>query len=112
MPRRTVGGPRAMRAQIDHLVEIGRLPQVTVRLPPFAHGPHPAMPVAAYHLFRFRARELPDIVYADGLLGAVHLDKPEHVEPCREALNHLATQAPPATRTEPLLGAIRAESQG
>ncbi|MYQ98189.1 hypothetical protein GTX23_06330 [Streptomyces sp. SID6139] len=101
-----------MRAQIDHLVEIGRLPQVTVRLPPFAHGPHPAMPVAAYHLFRFRARELPDIVYADGLLGAVHLDKPEHVEPCREALNHLATQAPPATRTEPLLGAIRAESQG
>lgn len=42
----------------------------------------------------------------------VHLGKPEHVEPYREALGRLATRAPPATRTGSLLGAIRAESQG
>ncbi|OIK29624.1 helix-turn-helix domain-containing protein [Streptomyces malaysiense] len=107
--RRTVGGSGAMRAQIDHLVEIGRLPHVTVQLMPFAHGPHPAMSAAAYHLFRFRARELSDIVHVDGLLGAVHLDKPEHVEPYREALDRLAVQAAPVTRTESLLGAIRKE---
>nr|WP_145484673.1 MULTISPECIES: helix-turn-helix transcriptional regulator [Streptomyces] len=107
--RRTVGGPGTMRAQIDHLAETGRLPHVTVRLMPFAHGPHPAMPAAAYHLLRFRARELPDTVYVDGLLGAVHLDRPEHVEPYREALDRLAAQAAPAARTETLLGAIRGE---
>ncbi|MGW3268350.1 helix-turn-helix domain-containing protein [Streptomyces sp. NPDC001056] len=107
--RRPVGGPGVMRAQIDHLVELGRSPQVTVQLMPFAHGPHPAMAAAAYHLFRFRARELPDLVYVDGLLGAEYLDRPDHVEAYREALDRLAAQAAPAARTETLLGAIRAE---
>ncbi|MEW2620413.1 helix-turn-helix transcriptional regulator [Streptomyces sp. NPDC048106] len=107
--RRTVGGPAVMRAQIDHLVEIGRLPHVTVQLMPFAHGPHPATPAAACHLFRFRARELPDTVFVDGLLGAAHVDKPEHVDSYRQALDRLAAQAAPAARTETLLGAIRGE---
>ncbi|MEU8034157.1 helix-turn-helix transcriptional regulator, partial [Streptomyces sp. NPDC049099] len=53
-----VGGPQVMRAQIDHLVEVNRLPHVTLQLMPFANGPHPALRAGAYHLFRFRAREL------------------------------------------------------
>ncbi|GAA3096534.1 hypothetical protein GCM10017687_03920 [Streptomyces echinatus] len=36
---------------------------------PFANGPHPALWAGAYHLFRFRARELPDIAYLNGLAG-------------------------------------------
>ena len=107
--RRPVGGPEAMRAQIDHLVEIGRLPHVTVQLMPFDHGPHPAMRACAYHLFRFRARELPDIVHVEGLLGAVRVDKPEEVLAYREALDRLSAQAASAAKTEALLGRIRKE---
>ncbi|MEV6057329.1 helix-turn-helix transcriptional regulator [Streptomyces sp. NPDC052107] len=104
-----VGGPEVMRAQIDHLVEVNRLPQVTLQLMPFANGPHPAMRAGAYHLFRFRARELPDIVYLNGLVGALYLDKADDVVVYREALDRLGAQAAPARKTEALLAAIRRE---
>ncbi|MFF9765606.1 helix-turn-helix domain-containing protein [Streptomyces sp. NPDC014636] len=107
--RRPVGGPEVMRAQIDHLIEVGRLPHITVQLMPFANGPHPALPAGAFHLFRFRARELPDIAYLSGLVGAVYLDKAVDVVVYREALDRLSVQAASGRKTETLLAALRKE---
>ncbi|MFJ5260181.1 helix-turn-helix domain-containing protein [Streptomyces sp. NPDC088387] len=104
-----VGGPDVMRAQVDHLIEMNRLPHVTLQIMRFANGPHPAMRAGAYHLFRFRAPELPDIVYLSGLVGAVYLDKRDDVVVYREALDRLGAQAAPVSRTEAHLGAIRKE---
>ncbi|MFJ4682089.1 helix-turn-helix domain-containing protein [Streptomyces sp. NPDC088789] len=104
-----VGGAEVMRAQIDHLIEMNRLPHVTVQIMRFANGPHPAMRAGAYHIFRFRAPELPDIVYLNGLVGAVYLDKRDDVVVYREALDRLGAQAAPVGRTEAHLGAIRKE---
>ncbi|MFI5972375.1 helix-turn-helix domain-containing protein [Streptomyces sp. NPDC051452] len=104
-----VGGPAVMRAQIDHLIEVNRLPQVTVQLMPFAGGPHPAMRAGAFHLFRFRVPQLADMVYLNGLVGAVYLDKADDVVVYREALDRVGAQAAPARRTEALLAAIREE---
>ncbi|MFF8034771.1 MULTISPECIES: helix-turn-helix domain-containing protein [unclassified Streptomyces] len=102
-----VGGAEVMRAQIDHLIEVQRLPQVTLQIMPFANGPHPAMRAGAFQLFRFRARELPDVVYLSGLVGAVYLDKGDDVVVYREALDRLGAQAMPPKRTEAVLGRIR-----
>ncbi|MGA5036853.1 helix-turn-helix domain-containing protein [Streptomyces capoamus] len=107
--RRPVGGPEVMRAQIDHLLEAGRLPHVTVQLMPLANGPHPALRAGAFHLFRFQARELPDVAYLSNLVGAVYLDKTEDVMVYREALDRLSAQAASPRRTETLLGALRKE---
>ncbi|MGW3955892.1 helix-turn-helix domain-containing protein [Streptomyces sp. NPDC004752] len=104
-----VGGSAVMRAQIDHLIEVNRLPQVTLQIMPFANGPHPAMRAGAYHIFRFRAPELPDIVYLNGLVGAVYLDRSDDVVVYRESLDRLGAQAAPASKTEAVLGAIRKE---
>ncbi|MEU9332694.1 helix-turn-helix transcriptional regulator [Streptomyces sp. NPDC048290] len=104
-----VGGAEVMRAQIDHLIEMNRLPHVTLQIMRFANGPHPAMRAGAYHIFRFRAPELPDIVYLNGLVGAVYLDKRDDVVVYREALDRLGAQAAPVGRTEAHLGAIRKE---
>ncbi|MGC5563513.1 helix-turn-helix domain-containing protein [Streptomyces sp. FR-108] len=104
-----VGGPEVMRAQIDRLIEVNSLPHVTLQVMPFVNGPHPAMRAGAFHLFRFRARELPDIVYLSGLVGAVYLDKDDDVVVYREALDRLGAQSAPARKTEALLGAIRKE---
>ncbi|NGO10307.1 helix-turn-helix domain-containing protein [Streptomyces sp. HC44] len=104
-----VGGSEVMRAQVDHLIALNALPHVTVQIMPFRNGPHPAMRAGAFHLFRFKARELPDIVYLSGLVGAVYLDKDEDVLVYREALDRLGAQSAPAGRTEALLGAIRKE---
>jgi DNA-binding CsgD family transcriptional regulator len=84
-----VGGAEVMRQQVDHLIEVGRLPHVTLQIMPFAAGPHPAMRAGAFDLFRFRAPELPDIVYLGGLVGAVYLDKGDDVVVYREALDRL-----------------------
>ncbi|MFE7993280.1 helix-turn-helix domain-containing protein [Streptomyces shenzhenensis] len=102
-----VGGPAVMRAQVDHLIEVNRLPQVTVQIMPFQNGPHPAMHAGAFHLFRFRARELPDIVWRFGLTGSASLDRPEDVVAHREALDRLGAQAASARRTEALLTTLR-----
>ncbi|MES4890040.1 helix-turn-helix transcriptional regulator [Streptomyces sp. NPDC096012] len=104
-----VGGPEVMRAQIDRLIEVNRLPQVTVQLMPFANGPHPAMRAGAFEVFRFRVPELPDVVHLNGLVGAAYLDKAEDVVVYREAFDRVGAQAAPARRTETLLGAIRKE---
>nr|WP_237546587.1 helix-turn-helix transcriptional regulator [Streptomyces sp. SID5606] len=104
-----VGGSEVMREQVDHLIEVGRLPNVTLQIMPFAGGPHPAMRAGAFHVFRFRAPELPDIVYLSGLVGAVYLDKGDDVVVYREALDRLGAQAVPARSTEELLGALRKE---
>ncbi|MFC8366754.1 MULTISPECIES: helix-turn-helix transcriptional regulator [unclassified Streptomyces] len=102
-----VGGPDVMRAQIGHLIELHRLPQVTLQIMPFAGGPHPAMRAGSFQLFRFRARELPDVVYLNGLVGAVYLDKGDDVVVYREALDRTGAQAAPTTRTEAVLDRIR-----
>jgi transcriptional regulator with XRE-family HTH domain len=102
-----VGGQAVMRAQVDRLIEVNRLPHVTVQLMPFQNGPHPAMHAGAFHLFRFRARELPDIVWRFGLTGSASLDKAEDVVVHREALDRLGAQAASARRTESLLTTLR-----
>jgi len=102
-----VGGADVMRAQIEHLIEIQRLPQVTLQIMPFSNGPHPAVRAGAFQLFRFRARELPDVVYLDGLVGAVYLDKGADVVVYREALDRVSAQATPVRRTEAVLERIR-----
>ena len=104
-----VGGPVVMKAQIDHLIALNALPHVTLQIMPFANGPHPAMRAGAFHVFRFKAAELPDIVYLNGMIGAIYLDKGDDVLVYREALDRLGAQSTPATKTEALLGAIRKE---
>ncbi|UED88082.1 helix-turn-helix domain-containing protein [Streptomyces profundus] len=104
-----VGGREVMARQIDHLREMTALPQVTLQIMRFARGPHPAMPAGAFHLFRFRAPELPDVVYLSSLIGAVYLDGREDVMVYREVLDRLGAQAAPDGRTAELLDDVRKE---
>jgi transcriptional regulator with XRE-family HTH domain len=102
-----VGGPGVMRAQIDHLLEIGALPGVRLQFMPFARGPHPATRAGSFQLFRFEAAELPDVVYLGGLIGSAYLDKPDEVSAYREAMDRLAAQAAPEKQTRELLRELR-----
>ncbi|MET8950304.1 helix-turn-helix domain-containing protein [Streptomyces sp. NPDC004393] len=104
-----VGGADVMRGQIDRLSAMNALPHVTVQIMPFGNGPHPGLRSGAFHLFRFRAPELPDVVYLSGLVGAVYLDKTDDVVVHREALDRLGAQAAPAKKTEAVLCALRKE---
>jgi transcriptional regulator with XRE-family HTH domain len=106
--RRPIGGPEIMRAQIDRLIEACAMPTIRLQVMPFAAGPHPAM-YGPFHIFRFELQELPDMVCAESLVGAVYFDERDDVSTFLEALDRMCAQAAPAHSTEAFLGRVRKE---
>lgn len=100
--RRPMGGVALMRAQLEHLIEVSRLPHVTIQVMPFAAGGHPAVggPVT---VLRPPGGDLPDVVYLEQLTGGVYPDKPSEVELYRHMMNRLVVEAEPPTATEAFL---------
>ncbi|KEF16094.1 XRE family transcriptional regulator [Streptomyces rimosus] len=106
--RRPIGGPRVMRDQIARLAEAAALPNTRLQIIPFAAGPHPSM-YGPFSIFRFPIPELPDIAYAENLVGAVYFDQRDDVSTFLEALDRMCAQAAPAQTTEALLCGFRKE---
>ncbi|GHJ98215.1 helix-turn-helix domain-containing protein [Streptomyces sp. NPDC003753] len=106
--RRPVGGPAVMRAQVERLLEVTRLPHVTLQVLEFSSGPHPGT-YGPFVLFRFAMSELPDMVYSEYLTGAVYLDARTEVATHLEVMDRMAAQAAPAQRTKEILEDLRKE---
>jgi Domain of unknown function (DUF5753)/Helix-turn-helix domain len=106
--RRPAAGPAVMRAQLGRLIEAARTPNITLQVLPFAAGPHPAM-YGMFHLLRFPAAELPDVVYGENLTSAFYLDKPHEVAGYTQALDRLCAQSVPAIKTAKILRGISKE---
>ncbi|HVB46103.1 MAG TPA: helix-turn-helix transcriptional regulator [Streptosporangiaceae bacterium] len=108
--RRPAGGPGVMRAQLGRLIDATSQPNITLQVLPFTAGAHPVM-YGMFHLLRFPAAELPDIVYGENLTSASYLDKPADVATYTEALDRLCAQASPADKTATILRRIRKDYQ-
>ncbi|HEY0640278.1 MAG TPA: helix-turn-helix transcriptional regulator [Pseudonocardiaceae bacterium] len=104
---RTIGGKEVMQQQLDHLLEITRLPNVTLQVVPYALSGYAAE--GAFSLLRFAEAELPDLVYIEHLTGALYLDKRDEIELYGRAADQLAVDAETPERTRRLLGRVRAE---
>ncbi|MGY4908413.1 helix-turn-helix domain-containing protein [Micromonospora aurantiaca (nom. illeg.)] len=82
--RRTVHGPGVMTGQLTRLLEVSELPNVSLRVVPFAAGPHPGSVAGSFVILDFpiskggRAAE-PSVVYSESLTGALYLDKPDEL---------------------------------
>jgi hypothetical protein len=73
-----VGGPEVMRQQLDWLVELGKQPNVDLRVLP-ATGAYPAMGTPFY-LLSFDGA-FPDVGYIELLNRGVYVEEPEDLEP-------------------------------
>ena len=74
-----------MSAQLTALAEAAALPNVALRVVPFAAGFHLGMLSGSFVVLRFplnggRAESEPPTVYADLFTGALYLDKPREIE--------------------------------
>ena len=107
--RRPVGGRAVMRAQLKHLAEIAKLPNVTIQVVPFGGGGHAAAS-GSFTILRFAERELPDVVYIEQLTTAIYLEKRKDVDHYMEVMNHLSTQALTPARTNRFLTEITRET--
>jgi transcriptional regulator with XRE-family HTH domain len=88
--RRTVGGRQVMAAQIRRLAEASDLPNVSLRVVPFAAGYHPGILSGSFNILRFPLNgggqeSEPPTVYADLYTGALYLDKPNEIDRYSEA---------------------------
>jgi transcriptional regulator with XRE-family HTH domain len=95
---RPIGGRAVLREQIDHLLEITRMPNISLQILPFELGGSAAE--GAYTVLRFAESEIPDIVYLEHLCGALYLDKPDEIELYTKVSHRLAVDArtPEASR--------------
>ncbi|WP_066370017.1 helix-turn-helix domain-containing protein [Herbidospora mongoliensis] len=100
--RRVVGGASVMRAQLRHLDEMNRLPNVTVQIVPLDSS-YVSRGIGPVTLLRFAQSALPDVVYLERLADAQYLTKRAEVQPYLHLLNETAAQAEPASSTTEIL---------
>jgi len=106
--RRSLAGDELMRQQLDHLIEINRLPNVSLQIAPLRYGGHAAAG-GPFTILRFGEPDLPDIVYLEQLTSALYLDKRADVEHYAMVMDRLCAHVDPPARTEGILAAIRTE---
>lgn len=109
--RRVVGGQRVMKAQLAHLLDLAKLPNVTFQVLPFEGGAYPGM-LSSFVLLQYGddgdgqgapAAEVskeeehrleephPDVVYIEGHTGDVYEE--EHVQSFRDVFENLRVAA-------------------
>ncbi|HTU74722.1 MAG TPA: helix-turn-helix transcriptional regulator [Trebonia sp.] len=76
---RPIGGPRVMGAQLRRLIEVARMPHVTIQIMPFARSGH-AGESGSFSLLRFAEPDLPDVVYIEHLTSAIYVEQRPDVE--------------------------------
>ena len=107
--RRPLGGRTVMRAQLEHLLQITDLPNVTLQVVPFDAGPHAAAG-GPFTILRFPEPDLPDLVYLEQLNSALYLDQPDAVIDYVAVMDQLCVQAETGTASKDLLRAVLKET--
>jgi transcriptional regulator with XRE-family HTH domain len=101
--KRPIGGPGVMREQLEHLIEMSRLSNITIQVMPFRFGGH-AAEGGAFSILRFPDQDLPDVVYVEILTGAMYLDKRDDVDAYLQAMERLCVDSATPEKTVDLLG--------
>jgi Domain of unknown function (DUF5753)/Helix-turn-helix domain len=94
-----------MREQVQHLITMAELPNVSLQIVPIYSGVHVGIG-GPFTILRFPHVDLPDIVYLEQLSSAVYLDKKEDVQRYAMVMNRLCTEAATPTQTITLLNDI------
>ena len=103
--RRVIGGPRVMRAQLLHLIDMCDHPAVTLQILPFTAGAHRAMG-GPFTILRYTEPDLRDVVYIEQLTSALYLDKQTEVDAYLEVIEEVCLQADPSAKTPGMLKSV------
>jgi Domain of unknown function (DUF5753) len=106
--RRPLGGPAVMRAQMERLLDLVALPNVTLQIVPFSVGGHAAAG-GPFSILRFSELDLPDVVYLEQLTSAVYLDKREDTDRYLAVMERLCLEAKPVADTKRMLRQVMTE---
>jgi len=105
---RPPGDPAVMRGQLEHLLHVTDLPNVTVQILPFRAGPHAASG-GPFTILRFPEPDLPDVIYLEQLNSALYLDQGDEVTDYLTVMDNLCVQASDPTASKDILRALLKE---
>lgn len=96
---RPVGGEKVMREQLEHLLKVSDLPNVTVQVIPLSAGYHRGTR-GSLHMLEFPDPEDPIVASVETVAGQLILDRPDELRTCVKIMENLRTVAlsPAATR--------------
>ncbi len=104
---RPIGGARVLKAQLEYLLEMSALPNVSVQILPYERSGLSAE--HAFSLLRFGEPELPNIAYIEYLTGAHYVEKREEIEKYSRRLDMLAVDAATPERSREWISKRRQE---
>ncbi len=89
---RQVGGLSVMKAQLEKILSFMREERAAVQLIPYEVGAYGAID-SNFDYLEFAGTVLPDLVFVEGLVSHLYLERPEELERYREALDNLRDEA-------------------
>ena len=105
--RRPVGSEDVRRDQLEHLLKLSDNPHVKLQVLPVDRSVH-AAGSGAFTMLRFSERDLPDVVYVEHLLGALYIDRTDHVSRYTEVMDRLAVESLTPRDTVEFIGELLA----
>ena len=90
--RRPVGGPAAMGKQLQRLIDVSALPNVTLQVLPFAAGTHAGMD-GEFTIFSFSDPADPDLVFIENSGGDLYLERNDRTQRYQLIFSHLQAAA-------------------
>lgn len=86
---RVVGGPAVMAVQLDRVIEACELPNVGMQVVTYSVGAHPALD--STFILLDLAPPVPSVVYVEGLVGQMYLERPQDVQRYAQVFERLST---------------------
>lgn len=103
---RVIGGPEVMAGQLKHVIEMTRHSHITVQVLPYSVGAHPALD-STFTVLEF-APPIPGVVYVEGLVGHIYMERRRDVERYKQIYAHLANIAVPPEESVELMAVAKA----
>ncbi|WP_030158267.1 helix-turn-helix domain-containing protein [Streptomyces sp. NRRL S-244] len=103
--RRQIGGPGVMAAQLRHLVQVARMPQVRLQVLPFSVGGHLGL-TGPFVIFSFPNIADLDVVVLDHLTSSLYLERKEDLEAYSAAFRTIQAHALPPQDSSDLISSL------
>ncbi|MFF3572472.1 helix-turn-helix domain-containing protein [Nocardia jiangxiensis] len=103
-----VGGAGVMQEQLEHLVNVGWAPKISIQVVPYRVGSHLGLLTGSFVLMEFPSHVTsrlaePPVVYVQGYTGALYLDQESEIDQYRQAVKQIERVALDERKSRDLL---------
>ena len=103
---REIGGKAVLREQLHKILALAAEDRITVQVIPFSVGAHGSAD-SNFDLLEFDRSLLPSLVFVEGLVSQLYLERPDEIKRYREALEYLRDVALSPRESLSLIAKIR-----